>query len=59
MPVSPKQSKSVQKYVKNHYDKIVLTMPKGYRDAIKEAASAAGQSVNGFIMEAVRDRVNS
>lgn len=33
--ISKAQQKAVQKYVKNNYDRIVLTLPKGKRDSIK------------------------
>ena len=49
--------RAVQRYVSKHYDRIVLTMPKGERDQIKEAASRAGDSVNGFIMAAVHEKM--
>ena len=43
------QQKAVQKYVQNNYDRIVLTMPKGKKDKIKEYAESKGESVNGYI----------
>ena len=36
--ISKAQQKAVQKYVKNNYDRVVLTLPKGKRDLIKEHA---------------------
>lgn len=49
------QQKAVQKYVKNNYDRIVLTVPKGERDKIKEYAESKGESMNGFIVRAIRE----
>ena len=45
--------KAVNKYVRENYDKILLTMPKGKKDLIKAAADAAGISVNSFINRAI------
>lgn len=40
---------SKNKYNAKAYDRINLTVPKGYKDRISEAAKANGESVNGFI----------
>ena len=51
--VSKAQQKAVQKYVKDKYDRVVLTMPKGKKEAIREQADAMGLSVNAFINLAI------
>ena len=51
--ISKAQQKAVQKYVKNNYDRVVVTFPKGRQDAIKEYASTHGESMNSFIVRAV------
>ena len=53
MAVSKAQQKAVQKYVKDKYDRVVLTMPKGKKDAIKELADSMELSVNAFINLAI------
>lgn len=53
MTVSKKQQASVTKYVKDHYDRISLTVPQGKRDKIKAHAESQGESVNGFINRAI------
>lgn len=55
--VSKAQQKAVNKYVKNNYDRINVTFPKGQKEKIAEAAKAAGESVNGYIKKAVDDRL--
>lgn len=50
---SKAQQKAVQKYVKNNYDKILLTIPKGKRDVIKAHAESMEESVNGFLNRAI------
>jgi len=37
------------KYIKQAYDRINLTVPKGRKDEIQSIAERQGQSVNGFI----------
>lgn len=57
--VSKAQQKAVNKYVKNNYDRINVTIPKGKKDVIQEAAAAAGETVNGFIKKAIEMRLGS
>ncbi len=51
------QQKAVQKYVRNNYDKILVTVPKGNRDVIKSHADEHGESVNGFINRAIKETI--
>ncbi len=53
--VSKAQQKAVQKYVKNNYDRVVVTLPKGRRDEVKKHASNHGESMNAFIVRAVNE----
>ena len=46
-----KQYKRQNEYIKNSYDRVSITLPKGTKDRIK----AAGYSVNGLINELVAD----
>lgn len=55
--VSKAQQKAVNKYVKNNYDRINVTFPKGQKKVIMQAAEAAGESVNGYIKKAVDQRM--
>ena len=49
--------KSVAKYVQKTYDRVVVQVRKPGRDAIKAAASVSGQSVNAYVLQAVRERM--
>lgn len=53
MPVSKAQQKAVHKYVKNNYDRVEVTVPKGKKDEIKAHAQDQGESVNAFINRAI------
>ena len=52
------QRKAVQTYVKNNYDRVVLTLkPKGERDKIKAHADSMGESMNAFITRAISEQM--
>jgi hypothetical protein len=53
--VSKAQQKAVNKYVKNNYDRINVTFPKGEKEKIRAHAQSGGESVNAFIIRAVRE----
>lgn len=53
MPVSKKQQASVTKYVKEHYDRISVTVPQGKKKKIRDHAEQRGVSVNSFINRAI------
>ena len=53
MAVSKKQQACVNKYVKENYDRVNVTFPKGKKDVLKTHAESRGESVNAFINRAV------
>ena len=53
MAVSKAQQRAVHKYVKDNYDRIELTVPKGRKAEIKAIAESRGQSINAFVCEAI------
>lgn len=57
MPVSKAQQKAVNKYVKEKYDRVLLTMPKGQKEELQAHAAAHGESVNGFIGRAIKETI--
>lgn len=56
-PVSKAQQKAVHKYVREKYDRIGLTVPKGQKATIEAAANAAGESVNQYTQKAILARM--
>ena len=53
--VSKAQQKAVNKYVKNNYDRINVTFPKGQKEKLKEHAQKQDESVNAFIIRSVSE----
>lgn len=52
--ISKAQPKAVNKYVKNNYDRIELTVkPKGKKEDIKTHAEQNGETLNSFINRAI------
>ena len=47
--------RAVNKYMKENYDRINLTVYKGMKDDIKTHAEKTGESVNGFIQRAITE----
>ena len=58
--VSKAQIKSTTKYERNNYDKVTIRLRRDAdltRDKLQEAADAARESVNAYIIEAIRQRM--
>lgn len=58
MPTTKASQKAVHKYVKNNYDRLNITVPKGRKEAIQAVASAQGESINGFVTTAIDERMD-
>lgn len=58
MPVSKAQQKAVNKYVREKYERVLLTFnTKGRKELIKAHAESRGESVNGFINRAIDEAI--
>ena len=55
MATTKAQQRAVNKYVRENYDKLLLTMPKGRKAEIKTYAESLGESVNAFINRAISE----
>ena len=51
------QIEANKRFRKKSYDRIEITVSKGDREKIVQAASAAGMSVNAFIKEALAEYI--
>lgn len=57
--VSKAQQRAVHKYVRNNYDRLDLTVPKGKKAEIQAAAAAVGESVNQYVQTAIDRRMEA
>ena len=46
-----------REYNERNYDRIGVMVPKGEREKIREAANKEGLSVNAFIVNAIKDKM--
>lgn len=44
-------------YIRNNYDRISMTVPKGEKEAYKAHAEARGEKLNSFIQRAIRETI--
>jgi len=56
-PASKAQQKAVHKYVRDKYDRINITVPKGHKEVIQDRAAAIGQSINAYVVQSVDERM--
>lgn len=53
MATSKAAQRAINKYMKENYDRINLTMPKGKKDIVQAHAAQYEESVNAFINRAI------
>lgn len=53
MATTKASQRAVNKYMKEKYDRINLTMPKGKKESVQAHAESLGESVNAFINRAI------
>lgn len=65
--ISEAQQKAVNKYIRNNYDRIIITVPKKVEEKrsvhftkqdIKDAATLHNESVNTYICTAIQNRLD-
>lgn len=59
MAVSERKKASNKKWDVANIDRLSIAVPKGERDEIKASAAAAGESINKYIIEAIRARMGN
>ena len=57
MAISKAQQKAVAKYVKNNYDRLEISVPKGKKAALQAHATKCNVSLNGFVNRAIDETV--
>lgn len=53
MATTKASQRAVNKYMKENYDRVNLTMPKGKKEKVQIHAESLGESVNAFINRAI------
>ena len=60
MATTKASQKAVNKYVKNNYDRINLTIKKGAKNKLAEVATQkANGSINGYVKKAIEQQYKS
>ena len=57
MATTKASQRAVNKYMKENYDRINLTMPKGKKEIVQAHAETRGESVNAFINRAIDEAI--
>ena len=53
MATTKAQQKAVHKYVRENYDRIGITIPKGQKATVQAAAEQEGESINSYTNKAL------
>lgn len=51
------RARANKKWMEKAYDRLTVTLPKGNKAIIQAAAAAAGLSVNGWITQAIEEKL--
>lgn len=55
---TPAANRAQYRYNEKNLKRVPLDLQKTFYEEVKEAAEASGESVNGYIKQAIRDRMN-
>ena len=58
MAITKAQQKAVNRYMKNNYDRVNLTLTKGKKEALQAHAASKGESLNGFVNRAINETLD-
>jgi uncharacterized protein (DUF1778 family) len=51
------RSAASQRWNKKNYDEFTLRFPKGQKEVVRQAAEDDGKSLTGYILEAIREKM--
>jgi predicted HicB family RNase H-like nuclease len=54
-----KQIARQNEFIRQSYDRVGLTLPKGYKEKIKAMAEAEGKSINAWIIGLIDNEIDS
>lgn len=52
-----KRGEAVDRYMKANYDQILVRDKKGFKAAVQDHAALTGESVNAFVLRAIRETI--
>ena len=58
MTTTKASQKAVNKYIKNNYDRVNLTIQKGKKDEYRKVAKSKGISLNQFIIDCIEANIS-
>ena len=58
MSYSEAQKRATMKWDAEHYDKIQITAPKGFKARLTNAAESAGKSTRQFVIDALMEAIS-
>ena len=58
MTTTKASQKAVNKYIKNNYDRVNLTIQKGKKDEYRKIAQSKGISLNQFIIDCIEANIS-
>ena len=56
MPKTEAQKRSTNKYIREKLDAILIRYPKGTKEKIQQLSMLSGESMAGYVLEAIRQR---
>lgn len=59
MALTEAQRRANDKYIKENYQKLSISYPKEYCEAVKAAAKEAGESLAGYVKKAIDTRMEA
>lgn len=59
MPLTEAQRRANDKYIKENYQKLSISYPREYCEAVKAAAKEAGESLAGYVKKAIDTRMEA
>ena len=57
MAIKESQKKALRKYKEKAYDRLEISVPKGFKADVQNHAAGRKESINGFVNRAIREAI--
>ena len=54
-----RRSFTITQFNREKYDRVSVMFPSGYRDMVRDRAKESGQSLNAYMLDAMRDKMGT